>query len=134
MQFKTCFLLLYQDLPVSLHTLLSYWLSNSMCDLLPESFKSLQAKLQQLLVWPVTDELQRQKQGSLPRANHRALVSLQGGTSVTARGRRARVGSHLFFIQQYGTVPFKTTSDDRMRREGTAQSGIVAMRGRFSVF
>lgn len=43
----------------------------------------------------MTDEPQRQEQDSLPWANHRALVSLQGWTSAAVRGRN-KFTEHYF--------------------------------------
>lgn len=86
-----------------------HWLSNSMYDLSPESFKSLQATIQKLRVWPMTDELQKQQQDSLPWENHIALVSLQGWTRAASREK-----NKIIFILQYGTSRSNPTTDHSM--------------------
>lgn len=92
-------------------------LSNSMYDLSPESFKSLQAAIQKLCVWPMTDELagEAAARQSCPgkkkkKKPHIALVGLQGwnshrlegvvGWQGLARGEKNKI----IFIPQYGNA------------------------------
>lgn len=53
----------------------------------------------------MTDELQRQREDSLPRANHRALVSLQGWTSTAVYVRKRSCKFFFFFIYLFIFFP-----------------------------
>lgn len=116
-------------------------LSNSMYDLSPESFKSLQAAIQKLCVWPMTDELARRSSSetALPwekKKKHIALVSLQGWNSRHLEGFVGRwglggLGNKIIFYSAIWHRPPKARTACRSSRSAQLNSGRSLRRWQF---
>lgn len=80
-----------------------------MYDLSPESFKSLQAAIQKLCVWPMTDELQEKRQRDSLALGKPHCFGQPAGVELAppwggVEGRRGGRENKIIFIPQYGTA------------------------------